>query len=154
MSSPAKKSWSKPIEIPDDVVTALVDRIAQAGGLPFVTLKSNKVLRALYNNATEEQMRLTGEFEKARMAQMDAYIGVRGAENSTELSDVPDDKMKLFRTLWSNPVHSRDARPKHQMDRAALADPGDGAAGGHEHRSIRRLITSMSARSITPSSTP
>jgi len=98
-------------EIPDDVVTALVERIVQAGGLPFVTLKSNKVLRALYNNATEEQMRLTGEFERVRMEQMDAYLGVRGAENSTELSDVPDDKMKLFRRLWSNPVHSETRVP-------------------------------------------
>ncbi len=108
---PGEKVLVEATEIPDDVVTALVERIAQAGGLPFVTLKSNKVLRALYNQATEEQMRLTGEFEKARMEKMDAYLGVRGAENSTELSDVPDDKMKLFRKLWSNPVHSETRVP-------------------------------------------
>ena len=108
---PGEKVLVEATEIPDDVVTALVERIAQAGGLPFVTLKSNKILRALYNQASEEQMRLTGEFEKARMEKMDAYLGVRGAENSTELSDVPDDKMKLFRKLWSNPVHSETRVP-------------------------------------------
>ena len=108
---PGEKVLVEATEIPDDVVTALVERIAQAGGLPFVTLKTNKVLRALYNTATEEQMRLTGEFEKSRMEQMNAYLGVRGAENSTELSDVPDDKMKMFRKLWSNPVHSETRVP-------------------------------------------
>ena len=108
---PGEKVLVEAYDIPDDVVTTLVTRIAEAGGLPFVTVKRNSVLRALYNNATEEQMRLTGEFEKARMAEMDAYIGVRGSENSTELSDVPDERMKLQRSLWWNPVHSQTRVP-------------------------------------------
>ncbi len=108
---PGEKVLVEAYDIPDAVVTTLVDRIVEAGGLPFVTVKRNSVLRSLYKNATEEQMRLTGEFEKARMAEMDAYIGVRGAENSTELSDVPDDRMKLQRALWWNPVHSQTRVP-------------------------------------------
>lgn len=108
---PGEKVLVEAYDIPDDVVTTLVERIAQAGGLPFVTVKRNSVLRALYRNASEEQMRLTGEFEKARMTEMDAYIGVRGSENSTELSDVPDDHMKLQRSLWWNPVHSQTRVP-------------------------------------------
>lgn len=104
---PGEKVLIEAYDVPDDVITALVSRVAEAGGLPFVTVKRNKVLRALYQNATEEQMRLTGEFEQARMAAMDAYIGVRGADNSTELSDVPDDRMQLYRLLWWNPVHTQ-----------------------------------------------
>ena len=108
---PGEKVLVETYDIPDDVTTAIVDRIVQAGGLPFVTVKRNRVLRALYSGATEEQMRLTGAFEKARMAEMDAYIGVRGADNSTELSDVPDERMKLQRSLWWNPVHSETRVP-------------------------------------------
>ncbi len=108
---PGEKVLIEATEIPDEVVNALVNRIAEAGGLPFVTRKSNSVLRALLHNATEEQMRLTGEFEKARMEQMDAYLGLRGAENNAELSDVPDEKMKIYRKLWSNPVHSETRVP-------------------------------------------
>ena len=108
---PGEKVLVEAYDIPDDVVTAVVDVIAKAGGLPFVSVKRNAVLRALYQNASEEQMRLTGELEKTRMAAMDAYIGIRGSENSTELSDVPDDKMKLYRTLWWNPVHSQTRVP-------------------------------------------
>jgi len=108
---PGEKVLIEATEIPDEVVTVMVERVSRAGGLPFVTLKSNRVLRSLYQNASEDQMRLTGEFEKARMEKMDAYLGLRGAENSTELSDVPDDKIKLFRKLWSNPVHSETRVP-------------------------------------------
>ena len=108
---PGEKVLIEATEIPDEVVSALVNRVAEAGGLPFVTRKSNSVLRALLHNATEEQMRLTGEFEKARMEQMDAYLGLRGAENNAELSDVPDEKMKIYRKLWSNPVHSETRVP-------------------------------------------
>ncbi len=109
---PGDKVLIEAYDIPDDAVTEIADRVGRAGGLPFVTVKRNKVLRALYQNATEEQMRLTGAFERARMEQMDAYIGVRGADNISEHSDVPDDKMKLYRSLWWNPVHSQVRVPK------------------------------------------
>jgi aminopeptidase len=93
-------------DIPDEAITAVVARVHAAGGRPFVTVKRNAVLRALYNAATEEQMELTGGFEADRMSQMQAYIGLRGAQNSSEMSDVPDDKMKLYRKLWWNRAHS------------------------------------------------
>jgi len=109
---PGEKVLIEAYDIPDDAVTEIVNRVGRAGGLPFVTVKRNKTLRALYQNATEEQMRLTGEFERARMEQMDAYIGVRGSDNISEHSDVPDDKMKLYRSLWWNPVHSQVRVPK------------------------------------------
>lgn len=109
---PGDKVLIEAYDIPDDAITAIADCVGRAGGLPFVTVKRNKVLRALYQNATEEQMRLTGEFERARMEQMDCYIGVRGSDNISEHSDVPDDKMKLYRSLWWNPVHSQVRVPK------------------------------------------
>jgi len=108
---PGEKVLVEAYDTPDDVVTTLVNKIAEAGGLPFVTTKRTRVLRALYQSATEAQMRLTGELEKARMTEMDAYLGVRGADNSAEHSDVPDDKMKLYRSLWWNPVHSQTRVP-------------------------------------------
>ncbi len=108
---PGDKVLVEAYDLPDEVVAQFVDKIAEAGGLPFVTVKRNNVLRALYRNASEEQMRLTGEWERARMAEMDAYLGIRGAENSTELSDVPDERMKLYRSLWWNPVHTETRVP-------------------------------------------
>ena len=109
---PGEKVLVEAYDIPDDAVTAIVDRIAEAGGLPFVTIKHNRVLRALYNNATPEQMELTASLERARMEQMDAYIGVRGSNNILEHSDVPDERMKLYRSIWWHKVHTEVRVPK------------------------------------------
>lgn len=43
---------------------------------------------------------------------MDCYIGVRGSDNVSELSDVPADKMNLYETLYSTPVHHGIRVPK------------------------------------------
>jgi aminopeptidase len=108
---PGERVLIETYDVPDDVTMALVKRVVEAGGLPFVTVKRNAVLRALYQSATEEQMQLTAQWEQERMAEMNAYIGVRGAANISEFSDVPDERMKLFRSLWWHPVHS-EARVK------------------------------------------
>ena len=103
---PGEKVLIETTDIADDVVTVLIDRVAEAGGIPFVTNKRTTVTRALLNNATERQMKLAGEFEAARMKEMDAYIAIRGTLNLTEMSDVPGDKLRLFEKLWRHPVHT------------------------------------------------
>ena len=98
-------------DLPEAMVIALVRAAREAGGTPFVTLKNNRVLRELYVDATEEQMQLCGEVELARMREMDAYIGMRGSRNISELSDVPSEKMQLYQTHWLQPVHFRERVP-------------------------------------------
>jgi len=88
-----------------NLVTALVEGIDQRGGVPLVTWKNNEVLRALYRTATEESMQLAAKFEKARMEHVDAYIGIRGAANSSQFVDVPELKIDLQQKLWMQPVH-------------------------------------------------
>src|SRR5579862_4598658 len=105
-AKPGENVLIEAYDAPDEVVATLVQRVAQAGAKPYVTIKRNAVLRALYSASTEEQMRATGEFEAARMSQMHAYIGLRGAFNSSEMADVPEDKMALYRKLWWHPVHT------------------------------------------------
>src|SRR5205814_1355558 len=34
------------------------------------------------------------------------YIGLRGAQNATEMADVPAEKMRLYQGLWWKPVHA------------------------------------------------
>jgi aminopeptidase len=99
-------------DIPEEMVVALIRRVAQAGGIPIVDTKHNLILRDLYSTSTEEQMKLIGDIEKYRMEQMDAYIGLRGSHNISELSDVPSDKMKLYQSHWLKPVHLEIRVPK------------------------------------------
>ncbi len=92
-------------DIPTEMVTELIKHSSEAGGIPLVSLKNQKVIRSLYHNATKEGMELIGDYERHRMKMVDAYIGLRGNHNIAELSDVPTEKMKLYQKHWWTPVH-------------------------------------------------
>lgn len=98
-------------DTPDSFLQVLIEKVASLGAIPVVETRSNRVLRSLYQNASEEQMRWIGEHDLARMKEMDAYIGIRGSENSLEFSDVPAEKMGLYQSLWWRPV--ADQRVNH-----------------------------------------
>ncbi|MBC7784930.1 MAG: aminopeptidase [Burkholderiales bacterium] len=92
-------------DIPPDFVVELIRAISIAGGRPLVSTYQQPVLRALIQNATDDQMAFIGEVEKARMDGVQCYAGIRGSHNISELSDVPADKMKAYEKLWWTPVH-------------------------------------------------
>ncbi|PKK85481.1 MAG: aminopeptidase [Thermoplasmata archaeon HGW-Thermoplasmata-1] len=99
-------------DVPHDLVNTLIKKATEAGAIPFITVKNNLMLHELYKNATEEQMKLIGKWERARMEEMDAYIGIRGSNNISEMSDVPGDRMKLYQKHWLKPVHLEVRVPK------------------------------------------
>jgi aminopeptidase len=88
------------------LVKEIVKAVHKAGGHPFVNLRDHSVIRAMIMDATEEQMKTWAEFDKMQMEKMQAYIGIRGGSNISELSDVPADRMKLYQSLYSHVVHS------------------------------------------------
>ena len=88
-----------------NLVCALVEGAARRGAIPIVEVKSVAVQRALYRAATEASMKLCGAIELARMEQMQAYIGIRGASNSSQLADVPQDQMDLYQKHWLRVVN-------------------------------------------------
>jgi aminopeptidase len=94
------------------IVCRLVELVSDRGGVPLVSYKNNAVLRSLYRHGTSEGMTLCGELERNRMERMDAYIGIRGAENSSQFADVPQEKMDLYQKHWWYPVHSEIRVPK------------------------------------------
>lgn len=93
------------VDIPAEMVVALIRKAKAVGGNPYVTVKQNVILRELYSAATETSMRLAGQFETARMKEMSAYVGLRGSHNIAELADVPESGMSLYQTHWWKPVH-------------------------------------------------
>ena len=93
-------------DMPERFLEVLIDAIAAAGGHPLCVTKSNRVLRALYRNATPEQMRVWGSVELRQMEQVQGYVGLRGTLNSTELGDVPHERYAHYsRYVW-NAVHT------------------------------------------------
>ncbi|MCA9214884.1 MAG: aminopeptidase [Planctomycetales bacterium] len=101
------------IDLPDPLlVCRLIELTAARGARPFVTWKNNTILRSLYSAGVEAAMELTGELEAQRMSKMNAYIGIRGAANSSQFADVPQTKMELYQKKWWHPVHSEIRVPQ------------------------------------------
>lgn len=98
--------------IQEELVTALVQEVYQAGGQPFVWLKDAKVERALMMGLSEEQADLMAANEAALMDQMQAYIGIRAGVNSYEAADVPQAQHTMFNTRVWNRVHGMIRVPK------------------------------------------
>lgn len=105
-AKPGEKILFEAIDIPMEFVEECVRIAARAGAAPLVTLKSNRVNRALMLNGSQGQWDLIADVEKLRMENVQCYVGVRGNPNVSELSDVPGDKQKLYEsTVWKR-VHS------------------------------------------------
>lgn len=99
-------------DIPPQMTVELVREIQAVGGLPFVQTYHQQVQRALAQSATVEQMSLAGQLEKARMEQMDGYVGLRGSHNISEASDVPPEKMAIVEKHHWAVVHQGVRVPK------------------------------------------
>ncbi|OMF99399.1 aminopeptidase [Paenibacillus sp. FSL R7-0337] len=95
-----------------DLIKAVVEEVGKAGGRAFVQLTDRTVLRSMLKYATPEGIKTWAEIDLNRMKQMDCYIGIRAGENVNDLSDVPEENMKLYNSLYSHPVHS-EQRVKH-----------------------------------------
>lgn len=89
-----------------ELARLLVKEVYAAKGLPFIHFTDNRLQREMLLNCTEEQLKLMAEVDCLEMNNMDCYIGIRGADNASELSDVPAEKMHLYDTLYGTPVHS------------------------------------------------
>lgn len=103
---PGEKVLIEMFDCEDVLAEELVAAVYRAGGVPFVDVIRTKVQRAWLMGATKEQMELQTDWDIARMQQMDAYIAFRGSENSAENSDVPDDRMALYQSIYSRRVHT------------------------------------------------
>ncbi len=91
---------------------ALVDEAYRLGGIPFVELKDPKVLRKMLMQPCMEMWQTRSSVDTQFMEMMDAYISIRGTENSTELADVPPESMKIYQKEWMETVHMRIRVPK------------------------------------------
>lgn len=100
------------IDIPHEFTCELVRTAHEAGAMPLVTLKSNRINRALMNAGTLDQWNLIADVEEFRMKNVQCYIGARGNPNISELSDVPADKQKMYETTVWKRVHGDVRVPK------------------------------------------
>ena len=109
---PGEKILIETFDIPEDMVIALIRAARQAGAVPLVSYKRNRIQRELIQAGQEQAMQLVGECETYRMERVDAYVGLRGSRNIADLSDVPAAAMELYERLWLQPVHFQVRVPR------------------------------------------
>ena len=88
------------IDIPQEMVIALIRAVRNAGGIPLVEFKQNRIQREIILGGDDAGIKLMGEYETYRMKKVQAYIGIHGSHNITEMSDVPSEAMQRYHKYW------------------------------------------------------
>ena len=84
------------IDVPDAFTVELIRAVRAAGATPFVETRHTRVGREQLLGITPAQAADMRDVEMFRMKRMQAYIAIRGADNMSENSDVPGDKMQMY----------------------------------------------------------
>lgn len=91
------------LEIP--LAQALVKSSYQAGGVPFLSVTNHTLMREILKEITIEQAESMAQWDLARMKEMQAYVGIRAGENANEFADISSEKMSIYQSYYSKPVH-------------------------------------------------
>ena len=83
-------------DIPELMAIELIRATRKAGASPFVETRHSRVVRELIKETTDGHAKLTRDVELYRMKKVQAYIAIRGAENTSELGDVPPKVMQAY----------------------------------------------------------
>ncbi len=94
---------AKDIDYP--LVNAILEEVYKVGGVPFVSTTNSRITRAILKGMTKEQAEAMAKYDSMRMAEMQAYIGIRGGNNCYELSDISGETMQIYSKYYSHPVH-------------------------------------------------
>jgi aminopeptidase len=84
------------IDVPDEMVVALMRAARKAGAVPVVEVRHTRVTREVMRDTSVSHANLVRDLELSRMKKMQAYIAIRGAANANETADVPSDRLQLF----------------------------------------------------------
>jgi aminopeptidase len=83
-------------DVPDEFAIELMRAARRRGALPLIEARHTRLSRELALQTTAAHARLVRDVELSRMKRLQAYIGVRGSDNSSENSDVPGRLMSLY----------------------------------------------------------
>ena len=78
------------------LVRQLIKNVYAKGGLPYTEIKDTQITREILLGCSENQIEFMNEYQMAQMKGMQAYIAVRAGDNTSELSDVPAEKLNLY----------------------------------------------------------
>ncbi len=92
-------------DIPQTMVIELVKAARKAGGHPHVAIRDQRIMRALVEDAGEDNLKMWAAYDLTRMEKMQCYLGLRGSDNVSEMAGVDDQQMKRWGKIYQKPVH-------------------------------------------------
>ncbi|MBI1293132.1 aminopeptidase [bacterium] len=84
---------------------AIAEEVARVGAAPHIALVEPEHRRSFMINANEAVMKRLSDFELLQMKDAQCFIGIRGAQNIFEYSDVPRKQLSLYNKTIVQPVH-------------------------------------------------
>src|SRR5271155_3934035 len=84
------------IDVPDEFAIQLMRAVRHAGAIPLVETRHTRITREVMRQTNDAHAALVRDVELFRMKRVQAYIAVRGADNASETSDVPNRLMALY----------------------------------------------------------
>lgn len=94
------------------LIKQLIKDIYAAGGLPYTEIRDSSITREVLLGAEAEQVEFMNEYLLAQMRSMQAYIAVRAGNNTTELADVPAEKINMYNRVLRPVLDHRVNRTK------------------------------------------
>ncbi len=81
------------------LIKEIIRAVYRAGGYPYIGLSDSSLNREIIMECSEEQLEFMRDYEMYQMKGMDAYIAVRASDNTSELSDCPPEKLKMYNKI-------------------------------------------------------
>lgn len=108
---PGEKILIEVIDSGMPLALAVIREVYRAKGIPFTLVRNKQIDRQIMLEASKEQLEKMSEYELAQMKEMQAYIGIRAADNSNETADVPGEQQQAYMKYYIKPV--LDQRVNH-----------------------------------------
>lgn len=78
------------------LIRSLIKKVYARGGRPFANISDSSITREILMHAEPEQAEFMNECQLMQMKGMQAYIAVRAGSNTSELADVPAEKLNMY----------------------------------------------------------
>lgn len=105
--APGERVLIELTDVPDEAGIAIIKAIRKQGASPFLRINRSALNREMLAGATDAQYQFIGKHLMTEMADMDAYIAIRGEKNAFELASVPADAMALAMKHMRPAMHHR-----------------------------------------------
>lgn len=87
------------------LVNECIKEVFKVGAYPYYNYTDPTTRRAMLMSTSKEHIETWAINDRRRMESMDCYIGIRGGDNSFDLSDVPSENMQIYNSLYNHSVH-------------------------------------------------